>query len=61
MTRVIKYATWTAAVSLVLAGIAGSTGIRINTTVSIPRGIYITSGEPVETGAASHGERSEGW
>ncbi|WP_419630526.1 hypothetical protein [Thiolapillus sp.] len=51
MTRVIKYATWTAAVSLVLAGIAGSTGIRINTTVSIPRGIYITSGEPVETGA----------
>ncbi len=51
MTRVIKYATWTAAVCLVLAGIAWSIGIRINTTVSIPLGIYITSDEPISTGS----------
>lgn len=51
MIRVIKYATWTAAICLVLAGIAWSVGIRINTTVSIPLGIYITSDEPISTGS----------
>ncbi|MCU7927531.1 MAG: conjugative transfer signal peptidase TraF [Candidatus Thiodiazotropha sp. (ex Dulcina madagascariensis)] len=51
MTRVIKYVTWAATVSLLLAVIAWSIGIRINTTVSIPLGVYITADEPVSTGS----------
>ncbi len=51
MKRTINVVTFLTATFLLLAILAWSVGVRINTTESIPLGVYITANDPISAGA----------